>query len=182
MIYGVDPETGRLRLIGRESTQGAWPDGTSQSIPPGRFCWRPTRTATRSSHFVLTQRRARSRQRVRLRKCQCRFASSSMLCSAATPCMGARIVKDTNNPLTSEEEAPLQQRPNILFLMADQMQARVFDPDHPCLTPNLDRLAAKRSIHPGLYAERNLLAGPCQLDDRPIAAQSRRLGSDSHGR
>ncbi len=32
---------------------------------------------------------------------------------------------------------------NILFLMADQMQARVFDPENPCLTPNLDRLAAR---------------------------------------
>ncbi|MFW5858250.1 MAG: sulfatase-like hydrolase/transferase, partial [Planctomycetota bacterium] len=34
-------------------------------------------------------------------------------------------------------------RPNILFLMTDQMQARVLDPDHPCRTPNLDRLAAR---------------------------------------
>ena len=33
-------------------------------------------------------------------------------------------------------------RPNILFLMADQMQGRVLDPAHPCLTPNFDRLAA----------------------------------------
>jgi arylsulfatase A-like enzyme len=32
--------------------------------------------------------------------------------------------------------------PNILFLMTDQMQAAVLDPDHPCRTPNLDRLAA----------------------------------------
>lgn len=34
-------------------------------------------------------------------------------------------------------------RPNILFLMTDQMQGRVLEPDHPCLTPNLDRLAAR---------------------------------------
>ena len=34
-------------------------------------------------------------------------------------------------------------RPNILFLMTDQMQARVLDPDHPCQTPNLDRLARR---------------------------------------
>ncbi|MBN1579175.1 MAG: sulfatase-like hydrolase/transferase, partial [Anaerolineae bacterium] len=34
-------------------------------------------------------------------------------------------------------------QPNILFLMADQMRADVLDPDHPCLTPNLDRLAAR---------------------------------------
>ena len=34
-------------------------------------------------------------------------------------------------------------RPNILFLMTDQMQGRVLDPGHPCKTPNLDRLAAR---------------------------------------
>ena len=33
--------------------------------------------------------------------------------------------------------------PNILFLMTDQMQARVLEPDNPCRTPNLDRLAAR---------------------------------------
>jgi arylsulfatase A-like enzyme len=31
--------------------------------------------------------------------------------------------------------------PNVLFLMVDQMQARVLDPAHACQTPNLDRLA-----------------------------------------
>jgi len=34
-------------------------------------------------------------------------------------------------------------QPNILFLMTDQMQARVLEPGHPCQTPNLDRLAAR---------------------------------------
>lgn len=34
-------------------------------------------------------------------------------------------------------------RPNILFLMTDQMQGRVLEPEHPCLTPNLDRLASR---------------------------------------
>ena len=33
-------------------------------------------------------------------------------------------------------------QPNLLFLMTDQMQGRVLEPDHPCRTPNLDRLAA----------------------------------------
>jgi len=33
-------------------------------------------------------------------------------------------------------------RPNILFLMTDQMQGRVLEPDNPCITPNFDRLAA----------------------------------------
>ncbi len=36
----------------------------------------------------------------------------------------------------------MPKQPNILFLMTDQMQGRVFDPDHPCLTPNFDRLAS----------------------------------------
>lgn len=34
-------------------------------------------------------------------------------------------------------------RPNILFLMADQMRADVLAPDHPCRTPRLDRLASR---------------------------------------
>jgi arylsulfatase A-like enzyme len=33
--------------------------------------------------------------------------------------------------------------PNILFLMTDQMQGRVLEPDSPCITPNFDRLAAR---------------------------------------
>ena len=33
--------------------------------------------------------------------------------------------------------------PNILFLMTDQMQGRVLEPDHVCRTPNLDRLAQR---------------------------------------
>ncbi len=33
--------------------------------------------------------------------------------------------------------------PNILFLMTDQMQGRVLEPDNPCRTPHLDRLAAR---------------------------------------
>ena len=32
-------------------------------------------------------------------------------------------------------------RPNILFLMADQMQGRVLESGHPCRTPHIDRLA-----------------------------------------
>jgi arylsulfatase A-like enzyme len=34
-------------------------------------------------------------------------------------------------------------RPNLLFLMVDQMQAAVLRPGHPCLTPHLDALAAR---------------------------------------
>jgi choline-sulfatase len=38
---------------------------------------------------------------------------------------------------------PMSRRPNILFLMTDQMQARVLEPAHPCHTPNLERLATR---------------------------------------
>jgi len=34
-------------------------------------------------------------------------------------------------------------RPNILFLMTDQMQGRVLEPGHPCRTPAFDGLAAR---------------------------------------
>ena len=39
-------------------------------------------------------------------------------------------------------KSTMRTRPNILFLMADQMQGRVLEPDHPCQTPNFDHLAA----------------------------------------
>lgn len=34
-------------------------------------------------------------------------------------------------------------RPNILFLMTDQMRGSVLDPDSPCLTPTFDKLAER---------------------------------------
>jgi arylsulfatase A-like enzyme len=34
----------------------------------------------------------------------------------------------------------MSDQPNILFLMTDQMQGQVLRPDHPCITPNFDRL------------------------------------------
>ena len=34
-------------------------------------------------------------------------------------------------------------KPNILFLMTDQMQGRVLNPAHPYITPNIDRLARR---------------------------------------
>jgi arylsulfatase A-like enzyme len=37
----------------------------------------------------------------------------------------------------------MPKKPNILILMCDQLQGRVFDPDHVCQTPNLDRLASR---------------------------------------
>ena len=35
----------------------------------------------------------------------------------------------------------MAKRPNLLFLMTDQMQARVLAPGHPCQTPACERLA-----------------------------------------
>ncbi|MEM7034380.1 MAG: sulfatase-like hydrolase/transferase, partial [Chloroflexota bacterium] len=37
----------------------------------------------------------------------------------------------------------MSSQPNILFLMTDQMQGQTLRPDHPCITPNLDRLMAR---------------------------------------
>lgn len=37
----------------------------------------------------------------------------------------------------------MKNRPNILILMADQMQGQVLEPNHPCKTPHLDALAGR---------------------------------------
>lgn len=37
----------------------------------------------------------------------------------------------------------MSSQPNILFLMTDQMQGQTLRPDHPCITPNLDKLASR---------------------------------------
>ena len=36
----------------------------------------------------------------------------------------------------------MNNKPNLLFLMTDQMQGRVLETGHPCTTPNFDRLAS----------------------------------------
>ena len=46
--------------------------------------------------------------------------------------------------------------PNILFLMADQMQARVLEQDHICQTPYLDRLAAEGTRFTRAYTPNNI--------------------------
>ena len=51
--------------------------------------------------------------------------------------------------------------PNILFLMTDQMQGRVLDPDHPCQTPNFDRLAARGVRLPRAYTP-NAVCSPAR--------------------
>jgi len=45
----------------------------------------------------------------------------------------------------------MSKRRNVLILMADQMQGRVLDPEHPCQTPELDRLCARGVRVRGAY-------------------------------
>jgi arylsulfatase A-like enzyme len=48
------------------------------------------------------------------------------------------------NPGSSKAQVPTSQsgdRPNILIFMPDQQQGATVLPEHPCLTPNVDRLA-----------------------------------------
>ena len=52
-------------------------------------------------------------------------------------------------------------RPNILFLMTDQMQGRVLDPGNPCLTPHFDRLAARGVRFPRAYTP-NAVCSPAR--------------------
>ncbi len=45
----------------------------------------------------------------------------------------------------SDVQSSAAKQPNLLILMADQMQSEVLDPGHPCPTPNLDALI-KRGV------------------------------------
>ena len=54
------------------------------------------------------------------------------------------------------QKIAMSNRPNILFLMADQMQARVLDPDHVCQTPHLDRLAGEGVRFTRAYTPNNI--------------------------
>jgi choline-sulfatase len=47
-------------------------------------------------------------------------------------------------------------RPNILFFMVDQMQARLLESDHPCRTPNFDRLAKEGVRFTRAYTPNNI--------------------------
>ena len=47
---------------------------------------------------------------------------------------------------------PSARRPNLLFVMADQQRADTLAPESPCLTPNLDRLAAEGVSFSRCYA------------------------------
>ena len=44
---------------------------------------------------------------------------------------------------STRRESSGSSRPNVLFLMTDQMQGRVLEPNHPCQTPSFDRLATR---------------------------------------
>lgn len=46
--------------------------------------------------------------------------------------------------------------PNILFLMADQMQGQILEPTHLCRTPHLDRLAARGVRFTQAYTPNNI--------------------------
>src|SRR6266508_939637 len=46
---------------------------------------------------------------------------------------------------------PPAKRPNILIFMTDQEQADVLRPDHPCHTPNADRLARDGVTFSSMY-------------------------------
>jgi len=55
----------------------------------------------------------------------------------------------------------MSDRPNILFLMTDQMQGRVLDPDHVCQTPNFDKLAKDGMRFPRAYTP-NAVCSPAR--------------------
>ena len=50
----------------------------------------------------------------------------------------------------------MSDRPNILFLMADQMQGRILEPDHVFQTPHLDRLAREGVRFTRAYTPNNI--------------------------
>jgi arylsulfatase A-like enzyme len=56
---------------------------------------------------------------------------------------------------------PARRRPNILFLMVDQMQGRVLEPKHPCKTPHLDRLSERGVRFPRAYTP-NAICSPAR--------------------
>ena len=50
----------------------------------------------------------------------------------------------------------MRRPPNLLILMADQMQAQVLEPDHICRTPHLDRLAQRGVRFTHAYTPNNI--------------------------
>lgn len=44
-----------------------------------------------------------------------------------------------------------EKRPNILFVMTDQEQAQVISPDHPCITPNIEKLMSEGVVFDRAY-------------------------------
>ena len=76
-------------------------------------------------------------------------------------------------------------RPNMLFLMADQMQARVLEPDHVCQTPPLDRLRFTRAYTPNNICSptrAGLLRDPAHVADEWTRGYAGRSGWCGTGR
>lgn len=53
------------------------------------------------------------------------------------------------------------EQPNILVFMADQMQGRIFDKNHLCKTPNIDKLISKGILFANAYS-RNAVCWPAK--------------------
>jgi arylsulfatase A-like enzyme len=55
-------------------------------------------------------------------------------------------------PALSAGRAPVGgDRPNILIFMSEQQQGQTVLPDHPCLTPNIDKFAAQGVLFPNAF-------------------------------
>ncbi len=63
------------------------------------------------------------------------FLSASIGTAASISVLG--------QPGDAQAQPASGRRPNILFLMTDQMQGRVLDPNHVCQTPNFEKLASR---------------------------------------
>lgn len=67
----------------------------------------------------------------------------------------------TNTYTDSEASVPASSRPNILYIMADQMSApllKMHNKDSPIKTPNIDRLAATGVVFDNAYCNSPLCA------------------------
>ena len=60
-----------------------------------------------------------------------------------------------------KKESVFMKQPNILVLMADQMQGRVFDKNHLCKTPNIDKLISKGVLFKNAYSS-NAVCSPAR--------------------
>ena len=66
-----------------------------------------------------------------------------------------------NSPRLATQNEPTGERPNILFIIADQLSApllKIHDPSSPVKTPNIDRLAESGVIFENAYCNSPLCA------------------------